>query len=143
MTNFEIISAITSNLKSILETLGTNFRLGKAGEKTIPASANPYAEITYAGESFENTLNRRPSYAEAAFGIKLVFSGRDGEELTREAARWVHLIRDALSVNAMNAGELTVEKPVSSVKALNADVESKEGRVAINYKIKIGYREQP
>jgi len=142
MSNFDTVTSITDNIQSILKREGIHF-LKRTYEDggAIPASLFPFGEIRYLGETFEEATGERPGYAEAEFRISVAFSGGDPSEVMREAQRWVHMIRGAITVNALNSGGLALPRYVSRVRTLGAEFESKEKFSRVNYKMAVRYRE--
>ena len=142
MTNFDTVRAITANIHKALAGQGAKFP-GRAYEdvKSIPASLMPCAEIQYAGEAFENTYGQRPLYAQAQFEIKIVLNERDTNDLAAAQQKWVHRIREALTVNALNANELSADKYVSSVTTKGVDVQNHDSLSVLVYRVAVRYRE--
>jgi hypothetical protein len=79
---------------------------------SLPAGMMPLAQVSFKGESFENTFGERPSRSEAAFSLKIIIPERPDSQEAREEQMWAHRARGALSEEALNAGELAASKPV-------------------------------
>lgn len=144
MSNFDTIKAITDNLQSTLQARGIMFsRATFGGAARVPATLLPHGQIFYGGESFEYTHGQRPGYAQAAFTILVVLSQRDPTDLMRTQQNWVHLIREALTVDALNVDELAATRYVSRVTTAGVDIEEMAGhRAVLNYRVTVRYREQ-
>lgn len=142
MTNFDTVRAISGNMRKALAGQGAKFS-GRAYEdaKSIPASLMPYAEIQYAGETFENTYGQRPQYAEAQFEVRVVLNERDTNDLAAAQQKWVHRMREALTVDALNANELSTQKYVSRVTTKGVDVQNLDSISMLIYRIAVRYRE--
>lgn len=142
MTNFEAVSGVTDNIESALKKLGINFvKSSIEGVERIPASLIPLGQIFYGGEEFENQHGQRPSYVEAEFLIKVIFTGKDASELVRSQQAWVHRIKGALTIEALNSGRLAAEKPVSRVNISRARAENGKSASAISVTLRARYRE--
>lgn len=140
--NFATIRSITDNVQSVLQGQGIKFSCSTfENEKNIPASLLPLGGIYYRGEDFQYTHGQRPGYAEADFFVKVVLQERDSAGLIRSTQKWMHSVRDALTVNALNIGELAVSKPASLVAVEHVDVENKGDMAVLGFKVKIRYRE--
>lgn len=145
MSNFETVRSITDNIQSVMEGLGIKFsRKVFEDSKDIPASCLPYGEIFYTGESFEETSGERPSYAEADFTMVVIMREREARDLVRAEQDWVHRIRGALTVGALNVGELASSKLVSRLTSSNVGMDKgngKSGLGILSYQAKVRYRE--
>lgn len=140
--NFVTIKSITDNIQGVLQAQGVKFsRAAFDNEKNIPASLLPFGEIYYIGEDFQYTHGQRPGYAEAGFLVKVVLRDRDSAGLIRSMQKWAHSVRDALTVNAFNAGDLAGSKLVSLVIVERVDVENKGDTAVLVFKVKVRYRE--
>ncbi|MBI5492001.1 MAG: hypothetical protein HY893_03615 [Deltaproteobacteria bacterium] len=141
--SFDIVSAITDNMRGVLRARGVRFSHRSFNEaKEIPASQMPSGQISYAGEAFAGSHGERPSYSEAEFDIKVLMLEKDTEKAVREQQRWAHEIREALTVNALNAGPLAAAKPVSRVTIAGALAEShKDNIFSLSCKVSVRYRE--
>ncbi|VAW37808.1 hypothetical protein MNBD_DELTA02-729 [hydrothermal vent metagenome] len=145
MSNFDTVAAITDNIQGVLETLGIKFSQ-KAIEDTkdVPASLLPYGEIFYTGESFEETSGERPGYVEATFTLVVILRERFARDLIRAEQDWVHRIRGALGVDALNIGDLASSKLVSRVRSGSVGMDKgsgKSGLGILSYQVKVRYRE--
>ena len=142
MGNFDTISTITKNLKSALEAEGLKFSLKPYGDKSsIPASLLPFGEIDFRGESFEYTHGQRAGYVEASFGVSVTLSERNALSLVREQQEWIHKLRSAITVEALNTGDLLASKLVSFVENGAVNIEG-NGRFSIlSMDLTVRYRE--
>ena len=140
--NFTTIKSITDNLQSVLLAIGIKFsRKAFEDAGSIPLSLLPFGEIYYKGESFEYTHGQRSGYAEANYLIKVITQGHDNTELVRTAQKWVHGVRDSITINALNIGELATSKLVSWVNMESVEIVYTAEYGTIDYVIKIRYRE--
>ncbi|MBI5344767.1 MAG: hypothetical protein HZB21_04180 [Deltaproteobacteria bacterium] len=142
MKGFDTVSAITDNLQAVLQAQGIKFaRKACEDEKDIPAGKLPLGQIFYTGESFEYAHGQRPGYAEAEFTVKVILRERDPVDSVREAQRWVHKIKDAFTVDGLNAGGLADLRPVSRVDAKSVEAVNKDGVSKLVCKVSVRYRE--
>ncbi len=142
MTNFATIKSVTDNLETVLKALGLHFSRDVKEDADIPASILPHGQIFYRRERFENSFNLRPGYIEAAFTVRVVFSERDATDIMREQQRWTHAVRGALTVNALNIGDLASSKLVSLVTVEDSAAELiKPTLAAVTIDATIRYRE--
>jgi hypothetical protein len=142
MSNMDTVKAITDNLQAVLQTEGIKFsRKAYDDEKAIPASLVPFGQIFYRGENFEYTHGQRPGYAEGEFKLRVVLRGRNPADLMRSQQEWVHKIRGALTVDALNVGDLASTGYVSRVVTKGVDIENRENFAFLNYMVAVRYRE--
>ena len=140
--NFTTIKSITDNLQSVLQAQGIKFtRKTFEDEKAIPASLLPLGEIYYRGEDFEYNHGQRAGYSEANFDIKVTVQDRDMTALMRLAQKWTHAVRDALTVNALNIGDLSASKLVSWVVMESVGIGYNVEYATLTHAMKIRYRE--
>lgn len=144
MGNFESIVAITDNLESVLKGMGINFtRKTYEDMASIPTALLPLGEIIYNGESFEHPSGQRPGYAEADYRLRVIIKESDARDMQRVQMKWIHLIRDGLTVNALNTGSLATSKLISSVMTESATFNNTLSDTigVVEYDIKVRYRE--
>ena len=143
MGNFETVRAITDNIRDVLKAEGMHFpRTNQEDEKNIPASLIPLGAVSYTGEAFEYTHGQRPGYMEAGFAVKVLLNERDPVVMTRQQQTWIHRIREALTVDALNTGYLASNKLVSRVTTDSVDVEDKAGKAVLTCRLRVRYRGQ-
>jgi hypothetical protein len=142
MTNIDTVSAITDNMQSGLQKEGVRFsRKTYDDEKNVPASLIPFGEVFYLGEAFEYTHGQRPGYVEARFVLKVVLKERDPVDMMREEQGWVHRIRGAITVDALNTGALLSSKLVSRVTFTGVEVMNRDYISVLVYRVSVRYRE--
>ncbi|MEE9615278.1 MAG: hypothetical protein V3W31_10090 [Thermodesulfobacteriota bacterium] len=142
MANVDTVKAITDNLEVVLRGEGIKFsRKVYEDEKSIPASLIPFGRIFYRGESFEHTNGQKPGYVEIEYLASVVLREKDAADLIRRQQEWVHRIREALTVDALNTGELAASKYVSRVDTTGVDMERRDTLAFVNCKITVRYRE--
>lgn len=142
MSDFETIRAITDNLHEALGKAGIHFsRKAYDDEKSLPASLFPFGRIFYLGEAFEHPHNQRPLYSHAEFRVTVQLLLPDQAEMMAEQQRWVHLIRGALTIEALNVNGLSSSRLVSRVNIPKIEVENQKNRSSIQCRASIRYRE--
>lgn len=144
MTDFSTITAITDNLESVLKGLGIHFdRATYETDSDIPASVLPYGRIFYLGEAFEELSGERPAYIESEFNLRVTIGERDPRKMMMEQQRWIHSVRDGLTVGALNIGALASSKLVSRVITDEARIEQNriDSISSAVCRVKIRYRE--
>lgn len=140
--NFTTIKSISDNVRSVLQAQGIKFSHATYDEeKNIPLALFPYGEIFYKGEDFEHTNGQQSGYAVANFDIKVITQDRSNIELVKSVQKWIHAVRDALTVNALNIVDLSSSKLVSLVEFDSAAVIYNAEYATINHTVKIRYRE--
>jgi hypothetical protein len=143
MTNFSTIKSITDNLQTVLKGLGINFtcEMLKDGQ-SVSVSLLPLGQIFYDSETFEYTHGEKPEYIEVAYNIRILLQERNATDTIREQQRWVHTIRDALTVSALNIGDLASSKLVSKVTTEDVSIDNTlDSITAVDYTVLIRYRE--
>ncbi len=145
MSNFDTVRSVTDNIQDVLEGLGIKFsQRAFEDSKDVPASLLPYGEIFYTGESFEETSGERPGYVEADFTLIVILRERFARDLVRAGQDWVHRVRGALGVDALNIGGLAASKLVSRVTSGSVGMDKgsgKSGLGILSYQVKVRYRE--
>lgn len=142
MGNFDTIKAITTNLQTKLKALGLHFNQATFDkEEEIPASAYPLGSIFYEGEEFEETFNQRNSYAIAKFRVRVSLFTNNAQDAIMEQSRWVHAVRDGITIATLNTGDLAASLLVSWVETTEVFIENMGNRSHLNYSLLIRYRE--
>ena len=142
MGNIDTITAITDNLQNVLKALGINFsREVYEDVDKVPASLLPHGQIFYVREEFEYAHGQKPEYATASFLIRVIIAGQDAQNLIRVQQKWVHLIREGLTVNTLNVGGLVTSKLINLVTTESVDVANQPVKCTLNYRVNVRYRE--
>lgn len=142
MTNFATVTAVTENMETALNKQGLRLLPEICDDaRAVPASLLPVGQIYYTGETFECKSGQRPSYSEASFVVRVLLGGSDRQAVNREGQSWVHKAREALTVEALNAGSLADARPVSRVSFTGAEAVNRGGMSKINCRITVRYRE--
>ncbi len=141
-SNFDTVKAVTGNIEKVLDGLGVHFSTEvNEGTDGGAASIMPYGRIFYTGETFEYTHGQRPGYGEAGFRVKVFLRAGDGEAAVTEQQRWVHRIREALTVDALNTGDIGASKPVSRVVVSKAEAKGLKNVSTVVLDVLVRYRE--
>ncbi|MBI5233826.1 MAG: hypothetical protein HY880_05680 [Deltaproteobacteria bacterium] len=136
------IQAITENLRTVLSKEGLYFSVETyEGMDQVPASLLPLGQIFYKGETFEYTHGQRPGYINAGFLLRVILRMRSPEDAVRDEEQWVHRIKTAITVNALNINELALTKYVSRVMIGTIGIENKKEVSIVNMNVEIRYRE--
>ena len=138
MPNLNTVNAITANLKAILEALGL-----KVEDLTYDpdADSTPLCQLDYTGERFGRNHGQGPLYNNIGFDLTILFRKSDPDTSRTEQATWIHKIRDAVTVDALNVDDLAASKLVSLVAHLDVDVEYRSPMTQITYELHVRYRE--
>ncbi|WKZ33675.1 MAG: hypothetical protein QY316_04540 [Thermodesulfobacteriota bacterium] len=141
MTGYETVAALTDNIEAILRALGINFaRKSFEHQEGIPAGLLPLGEIFYTGESFGQGLGQGPMYAEAGFVIRVTMPQGEPSVLIREEQKIIHMIRGALTVDALNTNALSDSKSVSWVRIEKGEVNGRSSRPEVSVRASVRYR---
>ena len=142
MANVDTVGSITDNLQGTLQGEGIRFsRKTFDDEKAIPASLIPFGQVFYRGEDFEYSHGQRPGYVEVSFEVRVVLKERDHASMVRRQQVWTHGVREALTVDAMNTGDLATTKLVSRVETSEVDIENRSSLSILSFKVQVRYRE--
>lgn len=143
MSNFATVSAITDNLQSVLKGQGIHFSKNAFDDpKSISAGSLPMGRIFYAGETFEYAHGQRPLYGEVEYSVRVLLSEKDPDEMMREQQRWTHTVREALTIDALNSGDLAASRPVSRVTVAGVRAENDRHTASLVLRTIVRYREQ-
>jgi len=143
MSNFDTVSAITDNLQEALKKQGVCFSMsGFDDPGAMPASVLPLGRIFYTGESFEYAHGQRPMYAEVEYSVRVTLAHKDTADMMREQQKWTHLVRDAMTIEALNTGALAASRPVSRVMVAGVRAEGDRHTASLVLRTVVRYREQ-
>lgn len=144
MTNIQTIKAITVNLKTLLKGLGINFtEKTDVYKKNNSASVKPVGSIYYKSEAFEHGYGGKAYYINAGFTVTVQLTDRNDSELIRQQQTWVHEVREALTVDGLNVGELVEGKPVTRILVEKVAIsnDKKSSSSEVSFEIVVRYRE--
>ena len=144
MANIDTIKSLTDNMQTVLQS---NIKI-KVERKNLedvkdtPASKYPFGGLFDGGIEFEYTHGQKAGYAIQSYLIWIIFKERDDNARMRKVQEWLQLSRTALTVNALNIGDLSASKLVSWVETTDIDTEHLEdGLSVLNYTVAVRYRE--
>lgn len=144
MADLDTIKAITTNLENLLEGLGIRISdKSVADEDNAPGiGTSPICNVMYDGEEREYSVGgEKPGYAEAEFTVALGFNSPGLDAARDYQQQWYHAVKDAVTIDALNAGALAASKLVSRVTIGRGEV-SRNGPLSIvMLEYKIRYRE--
>ena len=138
MSNLDTIKAITTNLKAIISTT-----LAWSREDL---SADPHAEETlqakliYREERPKHNFGEAPGYIEAFFVVEILTNKTTPDDIRDSLQAGVHGLIDAVTINALNVGDLAASKLVSWVEHAGSDAEQEVPLSTIRHPITIRYR---
>ncbi len=138
MVNSDTVKAITANLAAILEGLGL-----KIEDLSVDPSMTtmPVCVILYEGEEFEYGHGQKPLYNEIKYLFKVMLNNPKPGTSRDKYAQYVHAIREALTVNALNTGGLADTKLVSLVNTTDVAISYEPPVSTIDYRLNVRYRE--
>lgn len=138
MANSDTVKAITANLKGILEGLG--FKIEDLSiDPTMTSS--PVCVILYESEDFEYGHGQKPLYNEIRYLLKVMLSDPKPGTSRDKYAQYVHAIREAVTINALNTGDIAASKLVSLVNTADVTVIYEPPVSTIDYRLNVRYRE--
>ncbi|MCK4846100.1 MAG: hypothetical protein KAS88_00400 [Deltaproteobacteria bacterium] len=142
MSNYQVVSSITENLRQLLQGEGIKFSAKVfEDESAIPMSLIPFGRILYKGESFEHSYGMKPGYVDAEFLTTVTLKGNDDASLMDEAQLWTHRLREAVTVSAVNVGGLSASKPVTQAAISKVDVKRDGELISLSGVVTLRYRE--
>ena len=143
MSNFDTVSVITDNLQEALKKQGSHFsRSGFDDPRSIPASLLPLGRLFYTGENFEYAHGQRPMYGEIEYSVRVLLAEKDPADMMREQQKWTHRVRDAMTIEALNTGELAATRPVSKVMVAGVRADNDRHTASLVLRTVVRYREQ-
>lgn len=138
MANSDTVKAITANLVAILDGLG--FKIEDLSVDPSMATS-PVCVILYEGEDFAYGHGQKPLYNEVKYLLKLMLSDPKPGTSRDRYAQYVHAIREALTVDALNTGGLASSKLVSLVSTTDVAIIYEPPVSTIDYRMNVRYRE--
>lgn len=144
MSNFDTIKSITDNLETVLRAKGIKFERNLDTDiANTPASKLPVGHIIYRQELPEYVHGMKPKYVTAEFTVRVYNRERNPKNNIEFAQKWMHDVREAITVDALNIDDLASSKLVSLAEAGPTDIEyPDESTVLLNTTVTIRYREQ-
>lgn len=143
MSNVDTAFSVTDNLEAILKGFKINVERVYTEElRDVPASTLPLLQMFYMADDFEYTHGQKPEYAEMEFLIRGLFSRDKGSKANmRNNQKKVHEVRDGVTINALNIGDLASSKLVSRVTSDSIRNRREDDMDIMDYTLKIRYRE--
>ena len=145
MANADTVKAIITNIEGILSSsphLLLKINIPGGVTETLPSfTANPVYYVMYDGETPEYEHGQKPGYMESSFIIVLVWLSGSISAARDKSIEWFHALRTALTVNALNVGDLAATKLVSRVTVEKPDVDMQPAETKILFRAMVRYRE--
>ena len=143
MGDFDTVKSITDNLQRILDKQGIKFDREIFDDiNKIEGSKLPVGQIFYQSPIFEYSHGQKPEYADLEFQVRVVFKDRSATDSIRDEQEWVQRIRESVTINALNVGDLASSLLVSKVTTEEVEVEHPgDGVGVLNYTLNVRYRE--
>ena len=139
-TNTTNVQAIITNLETIVgTTLG--FKLEYNCKDDPDVDTTPGAVILYLGETFVENFGEKPLYNEISFLILIKFTEENPGSIRDKAITHVHKLREGITIDALNVGDLSASKIVSWVDHEGAEVDNEQPVNQIDYHLSVRYRE--
>ena len=141
MPNIDTVKSITDNLQTVCQAQGIKFTRKTYEEpKNIPASLIPLGEIFYNGQARQHNHGEGPQYITINFSLKVVLKERDLKVMMRKQQEWINKLDDALTVPALNIGELASSQLVSWVSLEEEETEDEVDRSKVNISVDVRFR---
>ena len=144
MANIDTIKSLTDNVQTVLQNaLGFKFeRKNLEDVKDMPASKYPLGVFFDSGIEFEYTHGQKAGYGVQSYLVWIIFKERNDKVRMRKNQERLQQSRTALTVNALNVGDLSASKLVSWVEVTDIDTEHQnDGLSVLNYTVAVRYRE--
>jgi len=142
MSNTTTIKAIIKNIEAILSVSLKKLDLFGGAPETLPDyTSAPVYYILYDGETPEYNHSQKPGYVEADLKIVLKWQSMGISAARDKTIEWFHTIRDALTVNALNVGDLAASKLVSKITVSKPDLDVQPAELLLTYTTTVRYRE--
>jgi len=141
VANFDTIKSITDNLITVLDAKGIKFIVGTNEDKEVTASNYPSGKVFYQGAEFEENFGEQAKYIEGKFLVRIYLKDPHEKVLNRECQRWVHNIREAVTIGALNIGDLSATKYVSRITTIDITKTIDDDLGVLDYELQVRYRE--
>lgn len=141
MGNFDTINSISDNIITVLKAKKIDIEVGIDPDKEVAGSKYPFGRVFNPDEDFQENHGEQSKYVNGVFLIRIYLRNTNEKELDREFKRWVHNIREAITINALNIGDLASTKYVSGVEKLEINKTVVESIGTLDYELQVRYRE--
>ena len=136
MTTKSTVTAITNNIEAILSAMALSLE-DQSGELI---STKPLGGLEYLGDEYDDNYQERPFYNTAGFRITITAQGGEPSVERATSVMWVHDLKNTLTVESLNVGDLSVSKLVARVSHNENTVEKVGVLLKIEYEIGVKYR---
>ena len=139
-SNATTVKAIITNLKTILgTTLAYNLDYDISSDADV--NTTPAVHILYGGETFEENNNEKQKYNNIAFTISLFFAASTPDNRREKAVEYIHAIRDKMTPDELNIGDLSASQLVNNVDCEEATNDNEIPVQTITLGVTVKYRE--
>lgn len=141
MANLDTVQSITDNLVEVLKGAGIN-TVKKNFNQDPSAGGLPMIDVIYDTENLGYDHGQKPLYNDISFTLRMYVKDNSPPLITREKQRLIHIVRDNVTINALNINELASSLLVSKVVTGDIDTSLSEDDLGtIDYELEIRYRE--
>lgn len=141
MPNLDTVQSITDNLVQVLKGAGIN-TVKKNFNQDPAASDLPLIDVIYDTENLGYDHGQKPLYNDIVFILRMFVKDNSPSLITTEKQRLIHIVRDNVTINALNINELSSSLLVSKVVTGDIDTSLSENDLGIiEYELEIRYRE--
>lgn len=131
------------NIKSIVGSLGafSDMREVVKNANGGPSIGGPQFTVAYSGTDFENNYGERPNYDNSTFVVRIKYLDANMRGLHETIIKSIHLVKQAMTIDALNVGDLTTSKLVRRVSVGKATMTSEPPSVIVSIEVTVRYRE--
>jgi hypothetical protein len=141
MSNFDTANSITDNLQTICQGQGIKFSRKTFEEpKNVPAALIPLGEIYYDGQVRQHNHGQGPQYIVINFSLKVVLKERDLQVMMRKQQEWINKLDDAITIQALNIGDLASSQLVSWVSIEEEETDDDIDQSKVNLSVDVRFR---
>ncbi len=142
MSNTATIKAIITNMETILSaSLRKLDMFGGASESLPDYTQAPVYYVLYDGETPEYNHGQKPGYIESDLKIVLKWQSMSISAARDKTIEWFHTLRDALTINALNVGDLAISKLISKITVGKPELDMQPAELLLTFNITVRYRE--
>jgi len=124
MASVDTVKSIFKNIETVLKKKGVKFTANEyTNPEDIPAAQFPAGFVDYDGEIFEYPTGMALGYAEVQAAIEVYLIGTEAVRARTLQIEWLHKLRTALTVDALNIDDLVSSLLVSRVDMGSPTVE--------------------
>lgn len=141
MSNIDTVKSITDNLQTVCQAQGIKFSRKTFEEpKNVPAALIPLGEIYYNGQVRQHNHGQGPQYIVINFSLKVVLKERDLQVMMRKQQEWINKLDDAITIQALNIGDLASSQLVSWVSIEEEETDDDIDQSKVNLLVDVRFR---